>query len=71
MRSEPQNDTGFAAFKFRNVAHFAELARGGFLDVCEYYATTSLTWEEIRRGREQSAYGSRSRGRGSRASSTR
>jgi hypothetical protein len=53
MRAEPQNGTGFAAFKFRNVAHFAELARGGFLDVCEYYAATSLTWEEIRRGREQ------------------
>ena len=27
------------------------LAGSGFLDVCEYYATTRLGWDEIRRGR--------------------
>ena len=53
MRADPQNGTGLAAFKrFKGFTHFEELARSGFLDVCEYYATTSLSWEEIRRGRE-------------------
>ena len=32
-------------------AHRMRLVRAGFLDVCKYYLTTSLSWEEIRRGR--------------------
>jgi hypothetical protein len=53
MRAAPQDSTGFAVFE-TNTGHkpFGELARSGLLDACEYYATTRLSWEEIRRGRE-------------------
>ena len=52
MRTEPQDAKSFMTFrKAAGFKHFEMLAERGFLDVCEYYATTRLAWEEIRRGR--------------------